>query len=64
MDIRARSQIVNSRVDDPAVLRPRLLCEQQGRSSECTGMVATLQASQTAYLDTDPDLHPEIVDAV
>lgn len=63
MEIRARSQIVNPGVDDPAVLRPRLLYEQQGRSSEYTGVLATLHADRTAHLGTYPDLRPEIVDA-
>jgi hypothetical protein len=64
MEIRARSQIVNRGVDDPAVLRPRLLYEQQGRSSEDAEVVARLHTRRTAHLGTCPDLRPEIVDTV
>ena len=51
-------------VDDPALLRPRLLYGEQGRSSEYADIVASLHADRRSHLAGYPDLRPEIVDAM
>jgi phosphoenolpyruvate carboxykinase (ATP) len=51
-------------VDDPALLRPRLLYEEQDRTSEYADLVAELDADRRVHLSRYPDLRPEIAEAV
>jgi phosphoenolpyruvate carboxykinase (ATP) len=47
-------------VDEPELLRPRLLYERLGRSEEYRATVARLQAERVEYLDGFPALDPRI----
>jgi phosphoenolpyruvate carboxykinase (ATP) len=51
-------------VDDPQILRPRLLYETQGRSGEYAQLVEELHADRRAHMAKYPDLRPEIADVV
>jgi phosphoenolpyruvate carboxykinase (ATP) len=51
-------------IDDPHVLRPRLLYESQGRSEEYTDLVEELHADRRAHMAKYPDLQPEIANLV
>jgi phosphoenolpyruvate carboxykinase (ATP) len=51
-------------VDDPQILRPRLLYETQGRSGEYAQLVDELHADRRAHMAKYPDLRPEIADVV
>ncbi|HSM01745.1 MAG TPA: phosphoenolpyruvate carboxykinase [Acidimicrobiia bacterium] len=51
-------------IDDPQALRPRLLYENQGRTTEYEGLVESLHADRRAHMAKYPDLRPEIADQV
>jgi phosphoenolpyruvate carboxykinase (ATP) len=51
-------------VDDPMLLRPRLLYEDQGRASEYAALVTALHEDRRAHLAGYPDLRPDIASSV
>jgi phosphoenolpyruvate carboxykinase (ATP) len=51
-------------LDDPELLRPRLLYEAQGRMQEYGDLVARFKAERRAHLDRFPHLSNDIVAAV
>jgi phosphoenolpyruvate carboxykinase (ATP) len=51
-------------IDDPELLRPRLLYERTGRADEYNGSVRRLKLERTEFLAGYPGLRPEIMAAV
>jgi phosphoenolpyruvate carboxykinase (ATP) len=51
-------------VDDPALLRPRILYDEQDRTSEYSDLVVALHEDRRAHLARYADLRPEISAAV
>jgi len=51
-------------LEDTQVLRPRLLYESQGRTTEYEELVGSLHADRRAHMARYPDLRPEIADQV
>jgi phosphoenolpyruvate carboxykinase (ATP) len=51
-------------IDDPELLRPRLLYERTGRADEYNSWVERLKLERTEFLAGYPGLRPEIMAAV
>jgi len=51
-------------IDEPGILRPRLLYADQGRTTEYEALVEALHADRRAHMAGYPDLRPEIADQV
>jgi len=51
-------------IDDPQILRPRLLYESLGRGTEYGQLVAALHTDRRAHMAKYPDLRPEIAGQV
>ena len=51
-------------IDDPGILRPRLLYTDQDRATEYDALVEALHHDRRAHMAAYPDLRPEIADQV